>query len=206
MTEVYMKSKTPFSVFQPSPHISTSFSKCLLIALSILQRNKWNKHSVIPEQKKCMTKENFLHSRSLDAFHLSYPSVNENIFLNLRSLMKQKKSTCRAAFPTATWFRVWSIFSLSIACPWPLTYSDYRPIKTSFYQCQRHSFCSSYPPSIITTNTSYPRCQLCTPPPLRSPFLTILPALPKQRFPPFVAIRLAGGAGRYFLSSKKFQA
>jgi len=47
-----------------------------------------------------MTKENFLHSRSLDAFHLSYPSVNENIFLNLRSLMKQKKSTCRAAFPT----------------------------------------------------------------------------------------------------------
>jgi len=47
-----------------------------------------------------MTKENFLHSRSLDAFPLSYPSVNENIFLNLRSLMKQKKSTCRAAFPT----------------------------------------------------------------------------------------------------------
>ena len=100
MTEVYMKSKTPFSVFQPSPHISTLFRKCLLIALSILQRNKWNKHSVIPEQKKCMTKENFLHSRSLHAFHLSYPSVNENIFLNLRSLMKQKKPTCRAAFPT----------------------------------------------------------------------------------------------------------
>jgi len=100
MTEVYMKSKTPFSVFQPSPHISTSFRKCLLIALSILQRNKWNKHSVIPEQMKCMTKENFFHSRSFHAFHLSYPSVNENIFLNLCSLMKQKKLTCRAAFPT----------------------------------------------------------------------------------------------------------
>ena len=84
MTGVYMKSKTPFSAFQPSPHISTSFRKCLLIALSILQRKRWNKHSVIPEQKKCMTKKNFLHSRSLHAFHCPiHPSMKTSFLISV---------------------------------------------------------------------------------------------------------------------------
>ena len=89
----------------PLHSANASLSPCLSFKETneintLLSLNKWNKHSVIPEQKKCMTKENFLHSRRLHAFHLSYPTVDENIFLNLRALMKQKKPTCRAAFPT----------------------------------------------------------------------------------------------------------
>jgi len=44
------------------------------------KQKKWT-FCVIPEQKKCITKENFLHFHSPHAFHSSYPSVNEISFL-----------------------------------------------------------------------------------------------------------------------------
>ncbi|PUU84178.1 hypothetical protein B9Z19DRAFT_1070749 [Tuber borchii] len=90
MTDVYMKIKTLSSVVQQSPHISTPIHTCLLITLSIPQRNKRKEtFCVIPEQKKCIRKTSFISILSMLSILISVHQLNT--FFNLCAFMKQKK-------------------------------------------------------------------------------------------------------------------